>query len=109
MLKRLEQTEFNAPGGKLTSILAGCNTNGYNPFHLASLTLDNGGCLEKLVTFCKRFDEEHPVDLSTSQAHLEVRPLMSLETAGGRNSWTPLHVAAVYGRLVMKTFFFKWS
>ena len=90
MLNRIEHVDN---GKMLRLMLASANSDGYNPFHLASLTLGDGECLEELVTFCKRFDKVHA---TSSEAGVE--PTLNLEIPGGPNAWTPLHLAAVYGR-----------
>nr|CDS18789.1 serine:threonine protein phosphatase 6 [Echinococcus granulosus] len=78
--------------------LTECNSDGYTALHLSVISPGGAGCLEELISFCIQFDEQRLASPSTSTAPPSPTLLLNPEIAGGYNSWTPLHLAAVYGR-----------
>lgn len=78
--------------------LTECNSDGYTPLHLSVISPGGGGCLEELISFSTLFEGKSQAAPSASTASPPLAPLLNPEIAGGYNSWTPLHLAAVYGR-----------
>uniref|UniRef100_A0A158RAI1 hydroxymethylglutaryl-CoA reductase (NADPH) n=1 Tax=Taenia asiatica TaxID=60517 RepID=A0A158RAI1_TAEAS len=78
--------------------LTECNSDGYSPLHLSIISPGGGGCLEELISFSTLFEGKNQEALPNSTTSPPLAPLLDPEVAGGYNSWTPLHLAAVYGR-----------
>ncbi|KAL5968753.1 Serine/threonine-protein phosphatase 6 regulatory ankyrin repeat subunit B [Taenia solium] len=78
--------------------LTECNSDGYSALHLSIISPGGEGCLEELISFSTLFGGKDQEVLPNSTTSPPSAPLLDPEVAGGYNSWTPLHLAAVYGR-----------